>query len=286
MFSSLVTATKNKYATLRGGDEADGDVEDDSHISRVLRNYYTEQGRPFPPWLGGGPQQQGRPGQQAQSGLSLRRGNNNTGPQPGVKTTLSDIWDAPPQNQQPSSGPGSQQGQGQNTAGMNKMRFFRRDQQAPPSQQQPSQYHGPHDQPHQPTPAQSSIRDRLWSNRNNAGGRTPSPQQASPVNPQYGNQSYGGRDRSPAPPPQQQYHAYPGNGHSKGGNDKPVMSATISFGQDDCELGGYGAPEASYAASSASSGSGYRRGPPLQGGKVGLPSGPRMMRQGGGGYDR
>ena len=280
-----MTATKNRYATLRGGDEADGDTEDDSHISRVLRNYYTEQGRPFPLWLGGGPQQhqqQGRPGQPNLGGINLRRGNNaNTGPQQGVKATLSDIWDAPAQ-QQPSNSGHPQQGAGQNATSMNKMKFFRRDQQSPAPSQQPHSYD---DAPTSNQSAQSSIRDRLWSNRGANQGRTPSPQ---PQQQTYQSHAgYGGRDKSPArgPPSHQQYHQPSGNGYARAGDNKPVMSATISFGQDDYDYSGYAPSGGGSQGGSSGGSSGYRRGTPLQGGKVGLPTGPKMNRQGVG-YDR
>ncbi|KAK1064396.1 hypothetical protein LTR74_008721 [Friedmanniomyces endolithicus] len=52
--SSLLTSTTSRYNTLRRtllSNEDDGDTEDDSHISRVLRAYYTEKSRPYPPWL-------------------------------------------------------------------------------------------------------------------------------------------------------------------------------------------------------------------------------------------
>ena len=51
--SSLLTSSTEKYNTLRRTlqSEADGDTEDDSHISRALRNYYTDAGRGLPPWL-------------------------------------------------------------------------------------------------------------------------------------------------------------------------------------------------------------------------------------------
>ncbi|KAI9800998.1 MAG: hypothetical protein M1825_003532 [Sarcosagium campestre] len=52
--SSILTNTTSRYNSIRRtllSDENDGDTEDDSHVSRVLRAYYTEKGRPFPPWL-------------------------------------------------------------------------------------------------------------------------------------------------------------------------------------------------------------------------------------------
>jgi hypothetical protein len=51
--NSLLTNTTSRYNNLRQkllDSDADGDTEDDSHISRVLRAYYTEKGRPFPQW--------------------------------------------------------------------------------------------------------------------------------------------------------------------------------------------------------------------------------------------
>ena len=52
--SNLLTTTSTRYASLRNllpTGEADGDTPDDTHICRVLRAYYNEKGRPFPPWL-------------------------------------------------------------------------------------------------------------------------------------------------------------------------------------------------------------------------------------------
>jgi len=56
-FSNLLTNTTSKYTTLRrqllplSSDERDGDTEDDTHVCRVLRAYYTEKSKPFPGWL-------------------------------------------------------------------------------------------------------------------------------------------------------------------------------------------------------------------------------------------
>jgi hypothetical protein len=53
-FSGILTTTTTKYNTLKRqliSSEADGDTEDDSHIARALRAYYTEKGKQFPEWL-------------------------------------------------------------------------------------------------------------------------------------------------------------------------------------------------------------------------------------------
>lgn len=107
--SSLLTSTTSKYNNLRRSllsDETDGDTENDSHISRVLRAYYAEKGRALPEWL---PPDSSRPQPvQSQSSYNqqLRR-------QPQAAPTsrrggaLSDLWaDTPqqqPQQQQPTS---------------------------------------------------------------------------------------------------------------------------------------------------------------------------------------
>lgn len=99
--SSILTTTTSRYNSIRRtilSDETDGDTEDDTHISRVLRAYYVEKGRPFPPWLPPDPRAPqrpplthftstaGRPGQ-GQSSLAAGRGGG-----------LSDLWDAPGQS--------------------------------------------------------------------------------------------------------------------------------------------------------------------------------------------
>jgi hypothetical protein len=53
-YSQLLTTTTSRISTLRStllATDADGDTEDDTHVCRVLRAYYTEKGRQFPPWL-------------------------------------------------------------------------------------------------------------------------------------------------------------------------------------------------------------------------------------------
>ncbi|KAL7625127.1 hypothetical protein AAE478_004341 [Parahypoxylon ruwenzoriense] len=53
-YSNIVGATTSKISNLQRtflSGEADGDTEDDTHVCRVLRSYYTEKGRSFPAWL-------------------------------------------------------------------------------------------------------------------------------------------------------------------------------------------------------------------------------------------
>ncbi|POR36970.1 Uncharacterized protein TPAR_02828, partial [Tolypocladium paradoxum] len=53
-YSNLLTKTSSQISSLRStllASDADGDSEDDTHVCRVLRNYYADKGRPLPPWL-------------------------------------------------------------------------------------------------------------------------------------------------------------------------------------------------------------------------------------------
>jgi hypothetical protein len=105
--SNLLTTTTGRYNTLRRtllSSEDDGDTEDDSHISRALRAYYTEKVRPFPPWLPPDPndrraqpqyqtqaqgQAQGQGYYTSAGGRSqFQQSNSNRG-------SLNDLWDSP-----------------------------------------------------------------------------------------------------------------------------------------------------------------------------------------------
>jgi len=64
---------------ITSGDEADDpDYEDSSHISKVLRAYYTEKGRPFPPWLPPDPK---APQTTSRENIALVSGRSYSGPQ-------------------------------------------------------------------------------------------------------------------------------------------------------------------------------------------------------------
>lgn len=101
--SSILTTTTSRYNSLRRtllSDETDGDSEDDTHVSRVLRAYYTEKGRPFPPWLPPDPRAPQRPTQTpfiSMSGRSALQAGGVAGGRSGGG--LSDLWDSPKQDQ-------------------------------------------------------------------------------------------------------------------------------------------------------------------------------------------
>lgn len=53
-YSNILTKTTSQISSLKStllSAEADGDTEDDTHVCRVLRNYYVDKGRPRPGWL-------------------------------------------------------------------------------------------------------------------------------------------------------------------------------------------------------------------------------------------
>lgn len=118
--SNLLTQTTSKYNSLRRtllANEDDGDSEDDSHISRVLRAYYAEKGRPLPPWLPPDPNDRRAvtPSQFTQSGgngggyftgKSQLAGLQNQSAASN-RSSLSDLWDAPAKNTAPALKPQS-----------------------------------------------------------------------------------------------------------------------------------------------------------------------------------
>jgi hypothetical protein len=111
--SNLLTQTTSRYNSIRRtllSNEDDGDTEDDSHISRVLRAYYTEKGRPFPPWLPPDPNdKKAMPTPQLYSQPSSNYFNSGGGKsqyapvqsQAGTRSSLSDLWDPQPQQAAP-----------------------------------------------------------------------------------------------------------------------------------------------------------------------------------------
>lgn len=110
--TNILTQTTSKYNSLRRtllSNEDDGDTEDDSHISRVLRAYYVEKGRPFPPWLPPDPndKRSATPQPLLQQGggyYSHAGGRNAVAPAPTQahsRSGLSDLWDGPAQPSAP-----------------------------------------------------------------------------------------------------------------------------------------------------------------------------------------
>nr|POE53281.1 hypothetical protein CFP56_28503 [Quercus suber] len=195
--SNLLTQTTSRYNNLRRtllSNEDDGDTDDDSHISRVLRAYYNEKGRPYPPWLPPDPNDRRAITPQPSSYSNLGSSYFSSGRTPatsaqaqtasGQRGSLSDLWDTPSNNaatQQPQSLRNARRPMAPPTSSTLA---------APQARPLPSQRAGSYQSmtsqqggrpPAQPTPnstsagggtAQDRLKARLWGGR---GGPPPSP---------------------------------------------------------------------------------------------------------------
>lgn len=144
--SNILTNTTSKYNTLRQNltsSETDGDTEDDSHISRVLRAYYTEKGRQFPQWLPPDPRRTVSSQSvtstfasslRQPSSLSTATLSNTHTPQRG---SLSDLWDQPSQRPAPPQQTMSLRRQAADRTGSNYQGRGGNDMLAPPQAQAP-----------------------------------------------------------------------------------------------------------------------------------------------------
>ncbi|GAB0134538.1 hypothetical protein EsDP_00002904 [Epichloe bromicola] len=111
-YSNILTKTTSQISSLRStllSSENDGDTEDDTHVCRVLRNYYTDKGRPLPAWLPPDPKAAVAPQplyaqsqSQSQSQVGARYGGLAAGGQPAAAAAaatggLSSLWESSPQ---------------------------------------------------------------------------------------------------------------------------------------------------------------------------------------------
>ncbi|TGZ83307.1 hypothetical protein EX30DRAFT_339504 [Ascodesmis nigricans] len=180
-FNNLLTATKTRYAAFRSDFDADGDTEDDSHISRVLRTYYQENQRPYPDWLGPPPNSRSQsPASSLTGSLRSTYGrNSNALPQNhgSSAASLSDIWDTPPQNQnQPKPGVGGRLG-GLMSRGSQQHQQPQQQQLPPPGQRyrQSDSHHTVPPPAPTVTSAQQRIKERLWGGRSSPAAQTQQP---------------------------------------------------------------------------------------------------------------
>ncbi|KAJ4312970.1 hypothetical protein N0V94_007178 [Neodidymelliopsis sp. IMI 364377] len=275
--NNLLTNTTSRYTNLRRqllSDENDGDTEEDSHISRVLRAYYTEKGRPFPQWLPPDPRApQPQPAQQFVSSAGRQQGQ----AQPagrgggGGGGGLSDLWDSPQPQQQAQEPLSLRRGAGARGGGARPLQGRMGSSLTPEPQSQgrplPSQRAGsyqsslatggrPGADPSPPpsagsgTTAQERLKQRLWgSGRSTSPAQSTSPS-APPARGSYERPAPGGR------PPYPDERSY--SGGSNGGGRQQASAGDY----DPYAAGNYG-------------GGAPQRAPP-GGGRVGLPSGPRM----------
>jgi hypothetical protein len=275
LLSNLLTNTTSRYTNLRRqllSDENDGDTEDDSHISRVLRAYYTEKGRPYPQWLPPDPRAPTPTATTApQFASSLGRQQGQASPMGRGGGGLSDLWDNNPAPQQQAQEPLSLRrgAGGRGAAGGRPMqgRQGMGNSLSPEPQMQgrplPSQRAGSYQtaQPGRPsaepspppsagagTTAQERLKARLWG-----AGRSTSPAPGA----SSGAPARGSYERPSGRPPYPDERSYSGGSTGSGGRQQ---------GSSDYDP---------YAAGNYNNNAGGQRAPP-GGGRVGLPSGPRM----------
>ena len=305
-YSNILTTTTSRISNLQRtllSSDADGDTEDDTHICRVLRNYYTEKGRPFPPWLPPDPKAPAPvapvfAGSQGQVGSRYGAMQGSGAASQGGGNALSSLWDSGGANQGGQAAPaslragrtggitggsarnpfavgGAQQGGGGGAAAAAQAR--------PLASQRGSYESGGSYGRDGPSPppgssggsAQERLRQKLWGG---GSSRTGSPPVQQPqVQNRYGGGSSaaagggGGRtdDYEDRFAPGGMYDASSGSGGRAGGGDRPFMAANAPWASNEYDYsgggntGGGGRPAGGLP-------SGPRRG--------GLPSGPRMGR--------
>ncbi|KAI0124408.1 Sec1-binding region of Mso1-domain-containing protein [Xylariales sp. AK1849] len=289
-YSNILTTTTSRINNLQRtflGGETDGDTEDDTHVCRVLRGYYTEKGRQFPGWLPpdpkapppvqpvlsqpnlvgaryGGLAQQGggslsslwdsNAASQPQDAQSLRRGR---GAPPPMRS--SDPRQNPlnpfNRNSDPSAGRDDVQARPlpSQRAGSYQNTGLGRDTQTPPGSSAGGS-----------GTAQDRLRQRLWG-----GSRTASPAASGPFKPpaqQSGSKGGGSADYEDRFAPGGMYDASPGG--EGGSSDRPFMAANSPWASNEQEF---------YSGGGGGGGSGGRSGGlPGANRRAGLPSGPRM----------
>ncbi|KAF6841659.1 hypothetical protein CPLU01_00331 [Colletotrichum plurivorum] len=292
-YSRILTNTSSSISSLQSRllqSENDGDTEDDTHVCRVLRNYYTEKGRAFPAWLP--PDPKAPPpaapvyAQPAQAG-SRYGGLNQQQPQQAPTTGLSSLWENNASAQPRQDTMSLRQGRGApppmrgaeqpqrlspyNRAGDN----GRDDVQARPL---PSQRAGSYQssaaygRETTSTPpgssaggsgsAQDRLRQRLWG-----GARTTSPASGGNQGPFQppGRGGGGSGDYEDRFAPGGMYDGgRGGGGGGGGGRDRAFISSNSPWASNEAEYGGGGG------------GGGRPTGLPSGPRRTGLPSGPRM----------
>ncbi|TPX08232.1 uncharacterized protein E0L32_001872 [Thyridium curvatum] len=291
-YSNILTTTSSRISNLRStylSGDADGDTEDDTHVCRVLRAYYTEKGRTFPGWLPPDPKAPPpAPAVYAQPQVGSRYGG--MASQPGGGGGLSSLWDSNPASQRQDAqslrqGRGAPMQQQQQQGG--RLNPYARNsdprddnQTRPPPGQRAGSYqsanaYGRESSTTPPAGGGGSAQDRLRNRLFGGGGaRTTSPQSGGPFQPpaqsssgtygSRGGQSGGGaadnyEDRFA---PGGMYDAAPPN-RGGGGGDRPFMAANSPWASNDTDYSGGG----------SSRPGGLPSGPRRPGG---LPSGPRM----------
>ncbi|KAG6002194.1 hypothetical protein E4U21_003325 [Claviceps maximensis] len=191
-YSNILTRTTSQISSLRStllSSEQDGDTDDDTHVCRVLRNYYTDKGRVFPAWLPPDPKAPvvaqplyATSLQQQQIGARYGGLGASGGGAPGA-AGLSSLWDNAPGGQQQLQPPQLSLRTGRGSRGNLGVNGGRDDVQARPL---PSQRAGSYQgvgvgaalSPAGASSAQDRLKQRLWG-----GGRSASPAGGGPFQP-------------------------------------------------------------------------------------------------------
>ncbi|KAL2760853.1 hypothetical protein ACRALDRAFT_1059404, partial [Sodiomyces alcalophilus JCM 7366] len=221
-YSKLLTHTT--FSRLLAS-ENDGDTEDDTHVCRVLRAYYTEQGRSFPPWLPPDPKAP-PPAAPVSSQPQVGSRYGGLAHQQNPSGSLSSLWDSNPTQPQQTQPPQHQRLQGSQSLRQHRVA-------APASRPSPfdrggggvGDVHGresatatapPTNQPAGGGSAQDRLKQRLWG----GGSRTTSP---------------GSGTQGPFQPPGSGSSGYGVGGTARGGGgggsagDRPYMGANANW---------------------------------------------------------
>lgn len=282
--NSLLSTTTSRYNSLRrtllssSSEEADTKIDDpdSSHVSCVLRAYYTEKGRPFPPWLP--PDPHARPTASPQSSFvasagSLRGAGRNPGGS-GATTTpggrgggLSDLWADNSSTQQP------QQDSGSLRRGLAGARLGRN---------RAQEGHQGQNEALAPRPLPSQKAGSYQNSMGQSGGGGSGSYGGAMMSPPGSAGSTGGSvqerlkarlgGRGAVTPPLTRE----GSGRSSGGFEGTGGSYGPSSGGNPYSSGGYGSGDPYGGGGGYDGGAGVRRKPPPGQSNVGLSNGPRQ----------
>ncbi|KAL8796004.1 MAG: hypothetical protein Q9195_001580 [Heterodermia aff. obscurata] len=293
--NSLLSTTTTRYNSLRrtllssSSEEADTTIDDpdSSHVSRVLRAYYTEKGRPFPPWLPPDPHARRSASPQTSfvgSAASLRSAGRSPGNASPAATAggrgggLSDLWADNSSAQKP------QQDSGSLRRGLAGARLGRNRAQEP--QQGQSEMLAPRPLPSQRAGSYQSASGQQGGSAGsyNGGafmGTQPPGSSGSGGSVQERLKArLGGRGAVTPPLPREgsggSMTGYDDAGETSGGDGGGSNGS--SAGGNPYASGGYGSgdPYASGGGGGYDGGSGVRRKPPPGQARNGLPNGPRQ----------
>jgi hypothetical protein len=310
-YSNILTTTTSRISNLRStllGGDADGDTEDDTHVCRVLRAYYTEKGRSFPQWLPPDPKAPPPPVATvvpSGPGVGSRYGGaglSGGGPQP---SSLSSLWDNggggnnAAQAQQPVGGSLRQTARVGSVQGNRLSPFSNRNSDLPSSggpggpggggglapRPLPSQRMGSYQSTHSAAgaldrngggapagSAQDKLRNLFSSGSGSGGSSASGSRSQSPA--QYGGGQGGGGGGGASYGRGGGAGGYGGGGGGGGGGgDRPFVAANAPWASDEYQYSSGGGGGGG-GGGGRPSGGGLPSGPRRAGG--GLPSGPRM----------